>query len=254
MAAAMRLAVEAGRLAFRAGRIPAQVYASASSPTEGLIAAVAAGRRRPDVIDEPLEAELRRLEQERDEADRRYNDALTALDRAYPGGRRSAERRCRRTTSTRSARSTRRGTSCRRRRPAAGSADGSPASSGAPSRRTCSASSRSTRCWSITSTATAAAHARRTSGSARRSSARCARQLAALPRSRRGCCIYLQQITALRRHQGSRSRGRSAGAQRRGQRAGGEQPTSAGNRWRRASSARSAGGSHRGRARRAARR
>lgn len=31
---------------------------------------------------EPLEATLRRLEQERDEANRRYNDALTALDRA----------------------------------------------------------------------------------------------------------------------------------------------------------------------------
>jgi SAM-dependent methyltransferase/prefoldin subunit 5 len=33
---------------------------------------------------EPLEATLRRLKQERDEADRRYNDALTALDRAQP--------------------------------------------------------------------------------------------------------------------------------------------------------------------------
>ena len=31
---------------------------------------------------EPLDATLRRLKQERDEADRRYNDALTALDRA----------------------------------------------------------------------------------------------------------------------------------------------------------------------------
>lgn len=31
---------------------------------------------------EPLEATLRRLQQERDEADRKYNDALTALDRA----------------------------------------------------------------------------------------------------------------------------------------------------------------------------
>ncbi len=34
---------------------------------------------------EPLEARLRRLEQERDEADRRYNEALTALDGAVPG-------------------------------------------------------------------------------------------------------------------------------------------------------------------------
>ena len=34
---------------------------------------------------EPLEATLRRLKEERQEADRRYNDALTALDRANPG-------------------------------------------------------------------------------------------------------------------------------------------------------------------------
>lgn len=38
MAHAMRLAVEAGRLASGAGRIPRKLYASASSPTEGLIA------------------------------------------------------------------------------------------------------------------------------------------------------------------------------------------------------------------------
>ena len=37
MAAAMRHAVEAGRLAFLAGRIPRKRYASASSPTEGLV-------------------------------------------------------------------------------------------------------------------------------------------------------------------------------------------------------------------------
>jgi thiazole synthase len=35
MAAAMRHAVEAGRLARRAGRIPRRLYAHASSPTEG---------------------------------------------------------------------------------------------------------------------------------------------------------------------------------------------------------------------------
>ena len=35
MAAAMKLGVEAGRLAYRAGRIPKRSYASASSPTEG---------------------------------------------------------------------------------------------------------------------------------------------------------------------------------------------------------------------------
>jgi thiazole synthase len=37
MARAMRLAIEGGRLAFRAGRIPTKLYATASSPTEGVI-------------------------------------------------------------------------------------------------------------------------------------------------------------------------------------------------------------------------
>ena len=37
MAEAMRLAVEAGRKAFLAGRIPAKLYATASSPLEGLV-------------------------------------------------------------------------------------------------------------------------------------------------------------------------------------------------------------------------
>jgi thiazole synthase len=36
MAAAMARAVEAGRLARRAGRIPKRVHAQASSPTEGM--------------------------------------------------------------------------------------------------------------------------------------------------------------------------------------------------------------------------
>ena len=38
MAAAMRQALEAGYLAFHAGRIPRKLYATASSPTEGVIA------------------------------------------------------------------------------------------------------------------------------------------------------------------------------------------------------------------------
>jgi len=38
MAAAMRLAVDAGRKAFLAGRIPRKLYATASSPIEGLLA------------------------------------------------------------------------------------------------------------------------------------------------------------------------------------------------------------------------
>jgi thiazole synthase len=37
MARAMRLAVEAGRLAHQAGRIPKKLYATASSPLEGVI-------------------------------------------------------------------------------------------------------------------------------------------------------------------------------------------------------------------------
>ena len=37
MAQAMRLAAEAGRLAYLAGRIPKKLYATASSPWEGTI-------------------------------------------------------------------------------------------------------------------------------------------------------------------------------------------------------------------------
>jgi thiazole synthase len=37
MAEAMRLAVEAGRKAFLAGRIPRKLYATASSPIEGIV-------------------------------------------------------------------------------------------------------------------------------------------------------------------------------------------------------------------------
>jgi thiazole synthase len=37
MAKAMRHGIEAGRLAFEAGRMPRRLYASASSPLEGMI-------------------------------------------------------------------------------------------------------------------------------------------------------------------------------------------------------------------------
>jgi thiazole synthase len=37
MATAMRLAIEAGRLAYLAGRMPKRLYASASSPVVGVI-------------------------------------------------------------------------------------------------------------------------------------------------------------------------------------------------------------------------
>jgi len=44
MAHAMRGAIEAGRLAYQAGRIPKKLYATASSPTEGVIAPAARAR------------------------------------------------------------------------------------------------------------------------------------------------------------------------------------------------------------------
>jgi len=37
MAEAMKLAIQAGRLAYKSGRIPKRLYANASSPVEGLI-------------------------------------------------------------------------------------------------------------------------------------------------------------------------------------------------------------------------
>ena len=37
MARAMRLAAEAGRLAYQAGRIPKKLYATASSPLDGMV-------------------------------------------------------------------------------------------------------------------------------------------------------------------------------------------------------------------------
>src|SRR5688572_20588792 len=46
MARAMRLGVEAGRLAHRAGRIPRKSYASASSPLEGVIGALPGAHTR----------------------------------------------------------------------------------------------------------------------------------------------------------------------------------------------------------------
>ena len=39
MATAMKLAIEAGRLAYLAGRMPKRLYASASSPLAGVISA-----------------------------------------------------------------------------------------------------------------------------------------------------------------------------------------------------------------------
>ena len=50
MAGAMKLAVEAGRLAYLAGRIPRREFASPSSPTEGRIGA---GTQRPATAERP---------------------------------------------------------------------------------------------------------------------------------------------------------------------------------------------------------
>jgi thiazole synthase len=50
MASAMKLAVEAGRLAFRAGRIPKRPHASASSPAEGLIHATTPAGAAADML------------------------------------------------------------------------------------------------------------------------------------------------------------------------------------------------------------
>jgi len=47
MAEAMKRAVEAGRLAYRAGRIPRRRYASASSPLEGIVGSAATARPGP---------------------------------------------------------------------------------------------------------------------------------------------------------------------------------------------------------------
>ena len=47
MAEAMKLAVQAGRAAYQAGRIPKKAYASASSPTEGVARAHAFAATQP---------------------------------------------------------------------------------------------------------------------------------------------------------------------------------------------------------------
>ena len=51
MARAMRAAVEAGRLARGAGRIPRRLYATPSTPDEGLPTSAAAPTRSPDHFD-----------------------------------------------------------------------------------------------------------------------------------------------------------------------------------------------------------
>ena len=106
----------------------------------------------PDAIDvmETLEQTLRRLKQERDEADRRYNEALTALDRALRRAVATGPVATLGYDDHRSRRSTTPGTSCPAP-PAPGRLAGR--STGfiwRTSRRTCSGSSPSIRASSIT--------------------------------------------------------------------------------------------------------
>jgi SAM-dependent methyltransferase len=56
--------------------------ATRRSNGDGLLAEASACHNRADLADKPLQDLLARLERERAEADRRYNDALTALDEA----------------------------------------------------------------------------------------------------------------------------------------------------------------------------
>ena len=125
--------------------------------------------------------------QERDEADRRYNEALTALDRARPAAAGACPtRRCRSTS-----------TSSPTLNEAWNILPAPPAARGLQRQarrlhladdraRTSSASSRSTRCSSITSIATPTRSARRTGATHgdRRGAARAASPRS--PRSRRG--------------------------------------------------------------------
>ena len=86
MAEAMKLAVRAGRLAYLAGRIPAEDVRereqSGRGPRRTLGRAAPPAVTRADVTERPLEDLVDRLERARLDADRLYNDALTAVDRA----------------------------------------------------------------------------------------------------------------------------------------------------------------------------
>ena len=223
MARAMKLGVEAGRLAFRAGRIPRKSYASASSPLDGLIAPLrATGRAAAVSITSRLEDDAarrpERLARERDEADRRYNDALTALDRALMRApdlphaaaalRRPPDHAAQRVVGRVAPPSGRRrleGTARRVRL--------------AHRRRRRSRSRpRSTRRLVDHLNRNVAAHARAPSGRSMRPSRVLRGQLRDLLAFQSRLIVYLQQITALRRHEGSRHRRAGAGRQRRGER------------------------------------
>ena len=164
MATAMRLGGRSGPARVPRRPHPAQgLTRRRAARVEGVIAAAAAaGRSRRRLMArsrrEPLEAKLRRLKKERDEADARYNEALTALDRALHAAAASSRIRRRPTTNIRS--------------PPLNEAwnivRGAAAGAGLHGRlaafvwrivgRRSSSRRRSTRCWSITSTATRPPH------------------------------------------------------------------------------------------------
>ena len=167
-----------------------------------LATSVIARRSRSGDLDDTLQ----RLAQERDEADRRYNEALTALDQSVDRPARRAGPVAGLRRATRSPRSTTPGTSCRRRRrPAAsrGKLAGFVWRIVAPV--PAAAADVQLAGWSITSTATSPRRARRTRRRSR-TPRRCARTARALAEFQARLIQYLQQITALRRHPRSRRR------------------------------------------------
>ena len=191
MARAMKLGVEAGRLAFRAGRIPRKAYASASSPLDGpsRLHRESEGRSLRVMMTtrehEPLEATLQRLTRERERGrprlQRRVHRARPRAD-ARAGApapaaalRRAPAHAAQRALARRS----------RRRRPSA-RAQGRLAAFVWRHRRpdAASSSTTSTRRSSITSIATSPRTARRSARSRRRSRC-CAGSSATCSRSSR---------------------------------------------------------------------
>ena len=135
----MKLAVEAGRLAYPRRPHSERAYASASSPIDGLIASAATQPAASGTRAGALNGAIRRRAARSgaappQEGARRGRRALQrGADRARPGAAARRPRfpaRAPASTITRSRRSTRRGTSCRRRRRRPGVKGSSPASSG----------------------------------------------------------------------------------------------------------------------------
>ena len=131
MAAAMKLAVEAGRLAYRAGRIPRRHTPSASSPTEGKIAAARrAGSRRLTSRTMPIARSRRSAARAGTRGGRSPLQRRVDRARSRPAPAGEWPSPAGPSTTRRSHRSTRPGTSRRRARCPAGMRGRSPASSG----------------------------------------------------------------------------------------------------------------------------